>query len=105
MASTSRKSNGSNGRSHGTPFDTSALRTRAEQMSLSIAGIARVVDEVAEGATAQSRTLDSAIGDISELLTSLGHTAGQAESAKVSSEGLVSSVNEIAASIEQVSAN
>ncbi|HET9467565.1 MAG TPA: hypothetical protein VFO48_04095, partial [Vicinamibacterales bacterium] len=104
MASQSRKTNGSNG-GHGRGIDTKTLRSRAELVTVSAAGIARIADEVAQGSVAQLGTLDEALGDMNEIVASLGETAIQAESATNSSEALVSSVNEIAASIEQVSAN
>ncbi|MEO5742176.1 MAG: methyl-accepting chemotaxis protein, partial [Vicinamibacterales bacterium] len=86
-------------------MNAAVLRTHAEQMSLSIAGIVRTAGEVAEGTTVQARTLDSTLSHLGELSASLADTAGQAESATMSSDGLLSSINEIAASIEQVSAN
>ena len=105
MASHSRKPNGSNG-THGTRFiDSEAIRSRAELVTVSAAGIARIADEVAQGATSQLGSLDAALAEMNDVVASLIDTAGQAESATNSSEGMVSSVNEIAASIEQVSAN
>ena len=82
-----------------------ALRSRAELVTVSAAGIARIADEVARARRRSCGSLDAALSDMNDVVASLIDTAGQAESATNSSEGMVSSVNEIAASIEQVSAN
>src|SRR5262245_21990130 len=104
MAPQSRRTNGANGL-YSRGIDIVTIRSQAEQVSLSAAGIARIADEVAQGATVQLGSLDGALGEMNEVVASLLDTAAQAESATNSSESLVSSVNEIAASIEQVSAN
>jgi len=100
MALKSRKPNGSHGRGNGRyAIDTGVLRSRAEQMTVSVAVIARKVDEVAEGTATQVRGLGTTLADMNEIVASLGETADQAESARASSDGLVSSINEIAASM------
>ena len=81
MASQSRRPNGSNGTHHGARLtDFEAIRSRAELVTVSAAGIARIADEVAQGATSQLGSLDAALEEMNEVVTSLVDTAGQAES-------------------------
>ena len=80
MASQSRKPNGSNGTTSARLIDAEAIRSRAELVTVSAAGIARIADEVAQGATSQLGSLDAALGDMNEVVASLIDTAGQAES-------------------------
>ena len=107
MASpTTRRTNGSNGHAGRIQrFDADAVRTRADQISHSASLIARVADEVAEGAQSQGRSLDEAVSELSGMTSSLVESSTQAESVSVSADELVSSMNEMAASIEQVTAN
>ncbi len=57
------------------------------------------------GSAPQGGTLHSATRQLGELAHSLKNTAQQADSLSGSTEGTVSSINEISASIEQVTAN
>ena len=84
MASNSRR--GSNG--HGTvagalTVDTAAVRARADQIAFSADTLARITDQVAEGAESQDRSLESAVAEIAEMTASLAETATQAESVTV----------------------
>src|SRR5262245_18280145 len=86
-------------------IDQRVLRDEANPISVAFARIARITDEVSEGADVQVRSLDSALSSLNQMTTSLKETATQAESISGSSDSLVSSINEVAASIEQVTVN
>ena len=93
------------GNGAGGGIDTQMVLSQAEQVAATAGTIARLNEEVSEGADAQLRSLDRALASVNEMAASLTQTAGQAESVSVSAEQLGSSVNEMAASIEQVTAN
>src|SRR5262245_50288811 len=97
-----RKVNGRSSRAaQRSPFDTQLVLTQARQVTSTAGTLARITDQVAEGAEEQTRALDRALNSMNEVGASLKETAQQAESISVSSEALVSSTNEMAASIEQ----
>ena len=105
MATRSHKSaNGSNGHAPASPADLAAIRAGVERVTASATGVARLADDVSEGAERQIQTIDGTVSEMDEIAASLAETAAQAESAGGSAEELVSTVNELAASIEQVTA-
>jgi methyl-accepting chemotaxis protein len=67
--------------------------------------ISRIALEVADGSESQTRLLDTAVGTSNEMSASMGETTRKLESIATFVEEIVSSVNESAASIEQVSGN
>jgi uncharacterized phage infection (PIP) family protein YhgE len=95
--------NGNGNRAH--PMTGDALRDEAIKMTGAAKLIARLTEEVAEGADVQMRSLESALSGVNELSASLKETSTQAGAVSASTESLVSSINEVAASIEQVTAN
>src|ERR1044072_1000941 len=88
-----------------TGLNVNAVREQAGQRSDADRALARIANEVTQGAETQTHSLDSAVSLANEMTASLGETTTQAESIAASTEELVSSVNEMAASIEQVGAN
>src|SRR5690348_15483624 len=81
---------------HGTlGVDVHRVRERADKVTASASGIARIADAVWEGAEAQVRALDSAVAGMTAMTTSLRDTATQAESVSSSVESLVSSSAEL----------
>ena len=101
MASRSPKANG---RAHGAvngrrpALDARMVATQAEQVTASAIAIARITDDVSNGAETQIRSLDGTMSSLNEMAESLKETASQADSVGASSEELMSSVNEMAAS-------
>src|SRR4029079_17265831 len=83
----------------------SLARGRRAQLAPSANGIARIADEVWDGAAEQVKSLDSALAGVESMAITLGETATQVESIASSTEELVAGVNEMAASVEQVAAN
>src|SRR5215510_5395165 len=95
-----RKVNGRASRAaHTSPFDTQLVLAQARQVTSTAGTLARITDQVAEGAEEQTRALDRSLSSLNEIGASLKETAQQAESVSVSAEALVSSANEMAASI------
>src|SRR5262245_7120381 len=94
--------NGVNG--HGAA-DPPRLRSEANHSSDAVTGSARIADEVSEGADTQVRSIDSALSGLHQMSASLRETATQADSVTASTDGLVGSIAEVAASIEQVTRN
>src|SRR4051794_19358607 len=60
--------------------------------------IARVADEVSEGAAAQARSLDQALRVMEDMSASLRETASQSEDVSAAAEEILSGMNEMAAS-------
>src|SRR5580704_10459030 len=85
-------------------LDRRVLLDEAGEITGSAKVIARMAEEVSEGAAVQMRSIDGALGSVTDLSVSLKETATQAEAVAASSESLMSSINEVAASIEQVTA-
>src|SRR6185503_4087541 len=83
-------------------LDRRALLDGAGEITNAAKIIARMAEEVAEGADVQMRSVDHALGGVNQLSASLKETATQADGVASSTESLVSSINEVAASIEQV---
>jgi methyl-accepting chemotaxis protein len=81
-----RTSNG-NGKASG-GVDTHRMRERADQVTHSASGIARIADAVFEGAETQIRSLDEAVAGINQIAASLRETAQQTESVSESAEEL-----------------
>src|SRR5687768_17377172 len=92
-------------RSNGSSATSRVVLDQAARVTGSAGIIARVAEEVSEGAGLQLSSLDSALNGLNEMSASLRETATQADSLAGSAEELSSSVNEMAASIEQVTAN
>ena len=66
MATRSHKSaNGANGRAPSSPADrtAAAIRSGIERVTASATGVARLADDVSEGAERQIQTIDGAVGD------------------------------------------
>src|SRR6185503_16765120 len=85
--------------------DPHLLRSEASHITDAVTRIARITDEVSEGADTQVRSIDSALSGLNEMSASLRETATQADVVTASTDGLVSSIAEVAASIEQVTRN
>src|SRR4029453_895926 len=83
------------------PFDTQLVLARARQVTSTAGALARVTDQVAEGAEEQTRALDRSLSSLNEVGASLKETAQQVENISVSAEELVSSTNKMRAPIEQ----
>ena len=66
----------------------SLVATRRARSPARRRAIARITDEVSEGADAQVRSLDGALSGLNEMTASLKETAGQAESVAASAEEL-----------------
>ena len=88
-------------------FSAAIELTRAQgvQVADTARSISRIALEVADGSELQSRLLDTASGHSNEMTASMGETTRQLESIASFVEEIVSSVNESAASIEQVGGN
>ena len=85
MASRSSKTNGRpNGRPAG--FDPRRVTAQTEQVTTAANAIARLTDDVSDGAEAQIRSLDGALSGLNQMAASLKETAGQAESLSASAE-------------------
>ena len=68
--------NGTNGRA-AARFDPRLVLGQTDQVTASAASIARIADEVWEGAETQIKSLDDAREGVEGIATSLRHTAGQ----------------------------
>lgn len=88
---TNGKSTRSNGASGG--INSQVVLDQAELLAGSASIVARVSEEVSEGAGTQLAAIESALTGLNEMSASLKETAGQAESVAVSAEELASSVN------------
>ena len=105
MAGKSRKTNGSANGGGPLLLDPHLIRSRAEEVTGTASGIARIAGEVSAGAEEQRQSLDDALTGMNEMAASLGETATQAAAVSSSAEQIASSMNELAASVEQISAN
>lgn len=75
---------------HSLALDTASVRNEAGLISHAAAALARMTEEVSDGADTQIRSLDEALSGVNEMAASLRETAAQAESVALSSEELVS---------------
>src|SRR3954454_13498192 len=84
--------------------EVARLREETELVVTASGELAQVGARVADGARAQARAVDEAVGRVNTMTASLKETADQAVSVAGSAEELASSLNEMAASVEEVSA-
>ena len=70
-----------NGRANGSRrgFDPSLVAAQTDQLTAAAHAIARITDEVSEGADTQVRSLDATLSGLNEMAASLKETAGQAD--------------------------
>ena len=111
MASTDKTSNGQRQapargeRRQRSRLNLTLLRDEAGHISEAASNIARTTEAVSEGAESQLASLDDAVANASQVTASLAESARQAESVGLVGRALASSINEMAASIEQVTTN